>query len=282
MRIRFPHKSDGRPCCNNRDESFVDQWPAWDRCFEPDDWFTVDLITVYDTEECIKGVHNSWTQLACPNLCCCRGCREDGFYSYDPLIIAVDGACRGNGTANSSSAIGVWFGEGDGEYGNHYNVSRMTSDVTSCQAEISAAIAAIRQYEKLVKNQERPRDDAIIIRTDSQYLVDSISVFINNWQRTEQGWFTEAGRPVRNSQWWDCLLNWIQFAERNGTRVLFWWVPREWNYLVDSLANAAYLDNGHPEKYLELNDARAEYADESEASSEDDYWMPEEIDYAWR
>jgi ribonuclease HI len=159
----------------------------------------------------------------------------------------------------------------------------MTADVTSCQAEISAAIAAIKQYEELVKNGKRTRDDAIILKSDSQYLVDSISRFINGWHRTEQGWFKEAGWPVRNSQWWDSLLGWINLAERNGTRVLFWWVPREWNYLVDSLANAAFMGNEDPDKYLELNEARAQYAEEFEASwQNDDWWLSEEVGYTWR
>ena len=68
---------------------------------------------------------------------------------------------------------------------------------TNQRAEIRAAIEAI-------KIAVRRGYDSLAIRTDSKYLLDGATDWINNWQRN--GWRNISGRPVANQSDWKMLL----------------------------------------------------------------------------
>lgn len=113
----------------------------------------------------------------------------------------------------------------------------------------------------------RNRDGAIILKSDSAYLVNGITEYTAKWKTN--GWVNAAGRLVANKQLWEELETRIRKTKQRGTRVLFWQVPREWNKLADALANDAFLDDEDLMKYRVVDEAKEEYKEERGA------WMEE-------
>jgi ribonuclease HI len=279
MAFPFPHHN-AAPECDTHAGRFDELYPANAGArFDPSLWFadrsTPDVL--YDYEGHPNGEYDGWTHLTCPARCRCRGCGRRGFSRSDPLIIAVDGACLGNGTANARAAVGVWFGEGDGELGSIHNVSRVTTDTTNQQAEISAAIAALKRYKKIVADDVRDHDRVIILKSDSAYLVNGIATHMPTWKTN--GWLNANGQPVANKELWQNLDARVRSAKRNGTRVLFWHVRRNWNTLADALAKDALLPENSPLKYKHVKDAREDYIDEHEEWKEDYVALCEALGY---
>lgn len=93
--------------------------------------------------------------------------------------------------------------------------------------ELSAAIAAL----EAIKNKELP----VIIRTDSSYLANGMTKWLEGWKR--QGWKNRDGKPVPN---WDL---WERLDILNDSRVHWQWVRahdgNELNEVADKLAKAA-------------------------------------------
>ncbi|KAI0365993.1 ribonuclease H-like protein [Pilatotrama ljubarskyi] len=102
----------------------------------------------------------------------------------EPWIVYSDGACRGNGRAGAVAGIGVWWGKDDMR-----NISeRCPGDQTNNRAEL---IAIIRVLET-APSDKRP----LVIKTDSQYSISSLTNWLPNWKRS--GWRSASGRPVLN------------------------------------------------------------------------------------
>jgi len=97
--------------------------------------------------------------------------------------IFTDGACRGNGQANSVAGVGVWFGD------NHPgNISeRCPGDQTNNRAELIAIIRAL---------ENTPPSEKIIIKTDSAYSRGCIEEWLPKWRLN--GFCTANGEPVKN------------------------------------------------------------------------------------
>jgi ribonuclease HI len=185
-------------------------------------------------------ITDGWTHLTCPT-----GCR--GYVEEDPIIIASHGSSLGDDMEKPRTTVGVWFGEGDGKLGSENNVSKRTDYLTSQpakkgavqpldaftsqQADITAAITALKSYRGLVLLKgPRSGDKSVIIKSDSAYLVDDITSSISKWK--ENGWENAGGKPVENKEHLKRLDEIIKEREkggekRKGTRVMFWKVPRE-------------------------------------------------------
>ena len=58
---------------------------------------------------------------------------------------------------------------------------------------------------------------AIILYSDSKYVIEGITVWIDNWKK--KGWQTKSKQPVKNRELWERLD-----AARNRHRVTFKWV----------------------------------------------------------
>ncbi|KAI1250624.1 hypothetical protein MGN70_007681 [Eutypa lata] len=213
-----------------------------------------------DTENLeVLGPHNFFMHARCPGAsptaCPC------GRYAchIDSMIVAVDGACPGNGTDRAvRSACGVYFGPRDASDGGQQNIAFQVPDVpghphTSQRAELHAAIAALSEAKKFATEGGQwpckiPEQCAspcpikhLIIKSDSAYLVNSMTDTISKWQ--ENGWRTSKKTPVKNRDLWEQLTGHVAEYTALGVAVDFWLVPREENAKADELANGG-LDSG--------------------------------------
>ncbi|CAD7014720.1 ribonuclease H1 [Ceratitis capitata] len=101
------------------------------------------------------------------------------------VIVYTDGSCINNGQPDACAGLGVYFGE------NHpLNASEpVTGRVTNNVGEIQAAIHAIKSAKSLgIKS--------LCVSTDSQFLINSITLWIKTWKQNE--WRLKNGEPVKN------------------------------------------------------------------------------------
>ena len=115
------------------------------------------------------------------------------------VVIYTDGACSGN---PGPGGWGVVLQGGDREkelYGGDVQT-------TNNRMELMAAIQALEALQ---------RPSMVILHTDSKYLLDGITKWIQGWQRN--GWKTAAKKPVKNDDLWRRLteamrphdVNWV-------------------------------------------------------------------------
>ena len=105
----------------------------------------------------------------------------------DKIIIYTDGACSGNPGKGGWGAI-LMFKE------HEKKISGGLKETTNNQMEIRAVIEALKTIKK-------PKE--IIINTDSKYVMDGITKWINGWKKN--GWRTADRKPVKNSELWQEL-----------------------------------------------------------------------------
>jgi len=134
------------------------------------------------------------------------------------IEIFTDGACKGNPGPGGWGALLRYKGQEKSLYGGE-------KETTNNRMELTAAIEALRAIKE-------PCD--IDLTTDSQYVRQGITEWINNWKA--RGWKTANKQPVKNVDLWQQLDNLI--AQHN---VSWHWVKghsghRE-NEIADELAN---------------------------------------------
>ena len=113
--------------------------------------------------------------------------------SDSPKVVAAacDGACSGNPGPGGWGAL-LRFADGSvREFGG------AEANTTNNRMELTAALTLLEQLAVL------PRDPGLSIRTDSKYLIDGFSTWINGWKR--KGWRTASGSPVLNRDLWEAL-----------------------------------------------------------------------------
>ena len=97
--------------------------------------------------------------------------------------------------------------------------------------ELTAAIKALEYYE--MKKGEQPSLNNIKIFTDSNYVKDGITIWINKWEKNN--WKTSDKKNVKNVDLWKKLK---ELTKSN--KVNWYWVKghsnNPMNDLVDSLA----------------------------------------------
>ena len=101
--------------------------------------------------------------------------------------IFTDGACSGN------PGPGGWGVVIIGPDGTR-DLCGGAASTTNNQMELMAAIEALGAV---------PAGAEIRLITDSVYVKDGITSWINNWKR--RGWKTAAGKPVKNVELWKAL-----------------------------------------------------------------------------
>ena len=101
---------------------------------------------------------------------------------------ATDGACSGN------PGNGGWGGLILFDDGSELEIGGFEKNTTNNRMELTAAIKTLEKLKhfKIKKNFK--------LRTDSKYLIDGYSNWINNWKRN--GWKTSTGKPVQNLDLW--------------------------------------------------------------------------------
>ena len=134
--------------------------------------------------------------------------------------IFTDGACRGNPGPGGWAAL-LRHNE------EEKMISGAVEQSTNNRMELTAAIEGLEQLKRSME---------VILTTDSQYVKDGITKWIQGWKK--KGWITSQRKPVKNVDLWKRL------DEAVATHRVEWrWVKghsghRE-NEMVDQAANIA-------------------------------------------
>ena len=108
------------------------------------------------------------------------------------VVIYTDGACSGNPGPGGWGAVLQWQGREKEIYGG----DPLT---TNNRMELMAAIQALEGLQRPAK---------VSLHTDSTYLLNGITKWIDGWQRN--GWRTAAKKPVKNDDLWRRLTEAIR------------------------------------------------------------------------
>jgi ribonuclease HI len=103
------------------------------------------------------------------------------------VVIHTDGACSGNPGPGGWGAILEFDGV-------EKEISGGAPDTTNNRMELTAAIEALSALK---------RPCAVELHTDSEYLRNGITQWINGWKRN--GWKTRERKPVKNADLWQAL-----------------------------------------------------------------------------
>lgn len=177
----------------------------------------------------------------------CYGERCPDYGKVEPyanyIIIAVDGACRGNGRPDAVAAYGIFFGPRS-SYNKACILSEENIRPTSQRAELTAGIKALEAVRRLAALTILPEGlKRIIIKTDSEYLFWGAVDWVFRWR--DNGWINAKGRPVVNRDLFQRLDDQIEELEDSGIMVQFRRVPRWQNREADAAANEALDKNNN-------------------------------------
>lgn len=187
----------------------------------------------YDGAGILHGDEN-FTLVPCPYDDPCKHCGRKPQH-LGSIIVAIDGACRGNGTPNAQSSIGVFFAAC-----SQHNISARLDDPapTSQKAELMACWAALRKAEEIKETLKGARLGEVVVKADSEYLVKGMTEWIFKWKMN--GYKTAKGVSVTNAALFQAIDAKVTEMNGDGIEVLFWHVPRARNEEADELANAAF------------------------------------------
>ena len=108
------------------------------------------------------------------------------------LIIYTDGACSNNGKKNAKAGIGIYIE-------NMYNISeKLEGKQTNQRAELYAILKSLKIIN--IKNY-----DHVIIYTDSQYSINCITKWVNNWLKNN--WKDKHNKLVKNKDLIESIYN---------------------------------------------------------------------------
>ena len=124
----------------------------------------------------------------------------------EKIDIYTDGACSGNPGPGGWAALLRYNGV-------EKEISGFEFKTTNNRMELMAAIKALETITKPL---------AITIHTDSKYVMDGITKWINTWKK--KGWRTSTGGEVKNLDLWQELdvlsqrytINWIWVKGHSG------------------------------------------------------------------
>ncbi|RBR24108.1 uncharacterized protein FIESC28_03107 [Fusarium coffeatum] len=203
------------------------------RKFEPSLRYAEDMIQ--GSIE-VRNYDEDWVYVACDDDRPCSSCSCVAPHT-DSIVIAVDGACRGNGTPSARAAIGVFVSET-----SKFNQSVLLSEshVTNQIAELRAGILALEQVMEIVRAKALGKEPlhTVVIKADSEYLVKGMTEWVFKWE--SKGYRNAKGGPVKNDQLFKKLHALIENLNTSRVEVLFWQVPRGQNQDADKLANQAF------------------------------------------
>lgn len=143
--------------------------------------------------------------------------------SVDKVAIATDGACKGNPGPGGWAAVLQ-------SAGKERVLMGAEPLTTNNRMELMAALKALEALT---------RPCAVVLTTDSRYLIDGITKWMPGWQRN--GWRTADKKPVKNADLWMGLA-----AATKPHSIRWEWVRghsgHPMNERVDALANSAISD----------------------------------------
>jgi len=115
--------------------------------------------------------------------------------SIKNVIIFCDGASKGNPGPGGWGAIAASQTE-------VHELGGAERNTTNNRMELLAAISALEEMDSL--NLEQAREREVTIYTDSSYVINGITKWVQGWQNN--GWLTKAKQPVMNQDLWEELL----------------------------------------------------------------------------
>ena len=179
--------------------------------------------TDYDTQD-------DFTNVPCAGSSRCPTCGCFASHTNE-IIIAVDGACKGNGGPNSQASIGVYFSKT-----SLYNQSEVLDDspATNQKAELTALLRALETIPHIAIEEL----NKVIVKSDSEYVVKGMTGWIFKWNKN--GYRTSKGSAVANAELYRAVERKVHQLNALDIEVMFWHVPRSRNEEADALANAAY------------------------------------------
>ncbi len=140
------------------------------------------------------------------------------------LFAYTDGACSGNPGPGGWGVLMI--ARENGAVVKERTLSGGEGQTTNNRMELMAAISALEALT---------RDSDLIIVTDSAYVKNGITEWMDNWKR--KGWRTAGGPPVKNVDLWQRLD-----AARQRHRVEWRWIKghagHAENERADELARA--------------------------------------------
>ena len=143
------------------------------------------------------------------------------------IKIYTDGACIGNPGPGGWAAIVLFENKKKELFGGE----KLT---TNNRMELTAAIKALEYYAREEKKQLSLKD--VKIFTDSVYVKEGITVWINNWKKNN--WKTADKKNVKNVDLWKKLK-----SLTNSNQVEWYWIKSHsenpMNDLADELAKKA-------------------------------------------
>lgn len=153
------------------------------------------------------------------------------------MLIFVDGACPNNGQPGATGGCsfvyhGINLPEVNGIVCFRLEDEGPTGQVyppTSNRAELRAVIAALEFRVWGGEGWER-----LVIATDSEYVTLGATNWVHGWK--QKGWKTCNGKPVKNRDLWESLLDLVSRHAAMGLEVLFWRIPRNLNQVADEAA----------------------------------------------
>ena len=122
--------------------------------------------------------------------------------------IYTDGACVGNPGPGGWSAVIIFDNKKEELFGGE----KLT---TNNRMELTAAIMALEYCSE--KEKKQPSLKQVKIFTDSTYLKEGITVWINKWEKNN--WKTSDKKNVKNIDLWKKLKELVKF------------IPVEWNWI---------------------------------------------------
>ena len=113
------------------------------------------------------------------------------------VVIYTDGACSGNPGPGGWGVVMRWQDRDKELHGGE-------PLTTNNRMELMAAIQALEALT---------RPSKVSLHTDSKYLLDGITKWVEGWQRN--GWKTAAKKPVKNDDLWRRLIEAMRPHEVN-------------------------------------------------------------------
>jgi ribonuclease HI len=137
------------------------------------------------------------------------------------ITIYTDGACTGNPGPGGWAAV-ILFEE------NKKEISGGEKLTTNNRMELTAAIEALEYCYNKDEKQKSLRQ--IIICTDSIYLKDGITVWINKWEKNN--WKTADKKNVKNVDLWKKLKDLVK-----NNNIEWQWVKGHSENVMNNLAD---------------------------------------------
>lgn len=99
--------------------------------------------------------------------------------NHDTIIIYTDGACKNNGSKNKliSAGVGVHFSQNNHTPMKDISLKLTIDNPTNNKAELIAILFALQECHK------QEIKDKIVIYTDSQYSIDAITKWYDQWSK---------------------------------------------------------------------------------------------------